>query len=58
MLQAREDRRIALKAQDHRVNTACPQRLSLTVDVIPLVARKLLVEIMGRLRSLLTKLTG
>jgi hypothetical protein len=58
MLQACEDRRIALKAQEHRVNTTCPQRLSLTVDVIPLVARKPFIEIMGSLRSLLTKLTG
>jgi hypothetical protein len=54
MLQACEDRRIALKAQEHRVNTTCPQRLSLTVDVIPLVARKPFIEFMGSLRSLLT----
>jgi hypothetical protein len=56
--QTREDRWIAPKAQKHRVDTARLQRLSLAVDVIPLVSRELLVEMVDCLRSLLAELTG
>jgi hypothetical protein len=58
LLEVRKDRRIALEAQEHRANTALSKRLSLNVDVIPLIGRELIVEITGCLRALLAKLTS